>query len=329
MKIIDISQEVLSCNIYSGDPSPRAERLKSMDQGEMYNLSAFSMCAHNGTHIDAPLHFIKDGKSISEISCDSTVGYCYVAAHSGNVTTNDAAFMLEKAKNMGAGERILIAGDITVTDKAAEVFAKAGLKLLGNEGQTVGPKDAPMKVHKLLLGAGIVLLEGIVLKNIPEGRYFLSAMPLNLKGFEGSPCRAYLIEEQYVPYSKGVEICWKEEKIKIAVKHCDIGKYFKNILSCAEIGKGKEYPDIYIKAQECFGTKTAETCVFEDSHIAIDTADKLGMKTVGIYDKYNYGQEEMKKIATLYIAEGKTLVKLRKQGDGSIVLVQNLLVSSL
>ena len=195
MKIIDISQEVLSCNVYPGDPSPKAEKLKSMDAGEMYNLSAFSMCAHNGTHIDAPAHFIKDGKTVDGISCDSTVGYCFVAVHSGDVTAMDAARILNKATDKGAGERILLAGDVTVTEEAAEVFAKAGLKLLGNEGQTVGPADAPMGVHRILLGAGTVLLEGIVLRNVPEGKYFLSAVPLNLKGFEGAPCRAYLIEE--------------------------------------------------------------------------------------------------------------------------------------
>lgn len=194
MRIIDISQEVLSCNIYPGDPSPKAEKLKNMDQGESYNLSVFSMCAHNGTHIDAPAHFIKGGKSIDEISCDSTVGYCYVTEHSGDVTASDASIILKKAAAQDVKERILIAGDATVTEEAAEVFAKAGLKLLGNEGQTVGPKDAPMRVHQILLGAEIVLLEGIKLGNVSEGKYFLSAMPLNLKGLEGSPCRAYLIE---------------------------------------------------------------------------------------------------------------------------------------
>ena len=115
-------------------------------------------------------------------------------------------------------------------------------------------------------------------------------------------------------YSNGIKMCIASATdinlIKIAVEHCDIEKYFKNILSCAEIGKGKEQPDIYIKAQECLGTKTEETCVFEDSHIAIETADNLGMKTVGIYDKYNYGQEEIEKTATVYIAEGETLEKL-------------------
>lgn len=195
MRIIDISQEILSCNTYPGDPSPKAEKLKNMEKGENYNLSVFSMCAHNGTHIDAPSHFIKEGKCIDELSCDSTVGYCYVTKHSGDMTADDADLLLKKAVAKSAGERILIAGDVTVTEDAAEVFAKAGVKLLGNEGQTVGPKDAPMRVHQILLGAGMVLLEGIVLQNVSEGRYFLSAMPLNLKGFEGAPCRACLIEE--------------------------------------------------------------------------------------------------------------------------------------
>ncbi|MBE7035409.1 MAG: HAD family phosphatase [Ruminococcaceae bacterium] len=115
-------------------------------------------------------------------------------------------------------------------------------------------------------------------------------------------------------YDKGIKMCIASATdislIKLAIDHLKIGKYFVKILSCAAIGKGKDQPDIYIKAQECLGTKTEETCVFEDSHIAIDTADKLGMKTVGIYDQYNYGQEEMKRIATVYIAEGETLKKL-------------------
>ena len=194
MKIIDISQEILSCNIYPGDPTPKAEKLKSMNQGEDYNLSVFSMCSHNGTHIDAPSHFIKDGKTIDELPCDSMIGYCYVARHDGDVTEDDANIILKNAGEKSAQERILIAGDATVTEEAAEVFAKSGIKLLGNEGQTIGPENAPMKVHRILLGADVVLLEGIELGNVPEGKYFLSAIPLNLKSFEGSPCRAYLIE---------------------------------------------------------------------------------------------------------------------------------------
>ena len=80
-----------------------------------------------------------------------------------------------------------------MTAEAARVFAAAGILLLGNESQTVGPPDAPKEVHLILLGAEVVLLEGIVLRDVPEGRYFLSAAPLNLGGCDGAPCRAYLM----------------------------------------------------------------------------------------------------------------------------------------
>ena len=107
----------------------------------------------------------------------------------------DALKALEKAKAAGAEERILIAGNAVVTAGAADAFAQAGVRLIGNESQSVGPEDAPMEVHWILLRAGVILLEGIVLKNVDEGRYFLSAAPLNLAGFEGAPCRAYLIKD--------------------------------------------------------------------------------------------------------------------------------------
>ena len=193
MKIIDISQEIMSCKVYPGDPAPKGERLVSMDRGDVYNMSAFSMCAHNGTHVDAPFHFINEGKTIDQMPPESFVGLCYVARHNGEVTADDAAEIMEKAVNNGAAERILIAGDAVVTAEAAEVFADHNIKLIGNESQSVGPENAPMKVHKILLSKEIVLLEGIVLDGVEEGKYFLSALPLNIKGFDGSPCRAYLI----------------------------------------------------------------------------------------------------------------------------------------
>lgn len=115
-------------------------------------------------------------------------------------------------------------------------------------------------------------------------------------------------------HNSGIKMCIASATdinlINIAVKHCNIGKYFENILSCAEIGKGKDQPDIYIKAMESLGTKTEDTCIFEDSHVAIETADKLGIKTVGIYDKYNYGHDIIKKVATVYIDDGESLKKL-------------------
>ena len=195
MKIIDISQEVLSCKIYEGDPAPEGKRIIDMADGGVYNLSALFICAHNGTHVDAPLHFFEDGKSIEQISLEHFVGECFVAEHNGDVSATDAHEILAKARKVGADKRILIKGDATVTEGAAKVFADANILLLGNESQSVGPIDSPMAVHKILLSKDIVLLEGIVLDKAQEGRYVLNCAPLNIKGFEGSPCRAILIGE--------------------------------------------------------------------------------------------------------------------------------------
>jgi len=189
-KIYDISQEVFSCAVYPGDPRPEKQLVYSTGEGDLYNLTTFAMCAHNGTHVDAPFHFLHNGKTVDRMDLSVFVGDCFVARHRGDVTAADAEEILRKA---AGAQRILIAGKVTVTAEAAEVFAAGGIKLLGNEGQTVGPEDAPMQVHLILLGKEVALLEGIVLTGVPEGRYFLSAAPLNLGGTEGAPCRAWLL----------------------------------------------------------------------------------------------------------------------------------------
>ena len=115
-------------------------------------------------------------------------------------------------------------------------------------------------------------------------------------------------------HKKGVKMCVASatdiKLLKVAIEHCGIGKYFENVLSCSEIGKGKDEPDIYLKAIECLDTNIDNTWVFEDSHIAINTACKIGMKTVGVYDKNNYGHELIKSLATVYVDDGETLKKL-------------------
>ena len=196
--IYDISQEVLSCNVYPGDPHPEIERVNSIDRGDICNLTRLSMCAHNGTHVDAPFHFINDGKTLEKMPLDSFVGDCYVTHYEGEIDAGTTISILDKAKKADAGERILIGGKAVVTADAAREFAKAKIKLIGNESQTVGPENAPMEVHLILLGAGIVLLEGIRLAAVKEGRYFLSAAPLNLSGADGSPCRAFLITDERI-----------------------------------------------------------------------------------------------------------------------------------
>lgn len=194
--VYDISQEVLSCNVFPGDPHPEIERVNSIDRGDICNLTRLSMCAHNGTHVDAPFHFINKGKTLEKVPLDSFVGECYVTHYDGEIDAELATTILDKAKRVGAGERILIGGKAVVTAEAAREFAKAKIKLIGNESQTVGPENAPMEVHLILLKEEIVLLEGIVLSHVPDGKYILCAAPLNLAGCDGAPCRAVLIKNE-------------------------------------------------------------------------------------------------------------------------------------
>lgn len=191
MKIYDITQELFSCEVYPGDPAPRKEIITTIEENGVCNLSGTYFCNHNGTHIDAPYHFFDNGKKVDEIPIEKFVGCCYVAEYNGTLTKTDAENILIESDNC---KKILIKGDATVSLEAARVFAEAKTELIGNESQTVGPKNAPMAVHRVLLGAETVLLEGIRLSEVPAGKYILSCAPLNLGGCDGAPCRAHLIQ---------------------------------------------------------------------------------------------------------------------------------------
>ena len=120
----------------------------------------------------------------------------YVAEHHGVVNSMDAEEIIEKAKKRDpeATKRILLKGNVEVSLEATKVFASSELLLLGNESQIIGPHNAPMAVHHVLLGANMILLEGIRLSEVPEGVYLLNAAPLNLSGADGSPCRVVQID---------------------------------------------------------------------------------------------------------------------------------------
>ena len=90
MKIYDVTQELFGCAVYPGDPAPEKEVKMRIADGEVCNLTAFRMCAHNGTHVDAPYHFIDDGKRVDEMGLAPYVGDCFVVRHEGDVTENDA-----------------------------------------------------------------------------------------------------------------------------------------------------------------------------------------------------------------------------------------------
>ena len=195
MKIYDITQELFTCSVYPGDPSPERQVKLRIADGAVCNLTAFQMCAHNGTHVDAPYHFLNEGKTVDQVDLERFIGKAYVTEHQGEITAADAEAILQKARSLDAeaAKRILVKGPAVMTEEAAEVLADAGILLFGNESQTVGPLDAPMNVHLIMLGAEIVLLEGIRLADVDEGVYILHAAPLNLGGAEGAPCRATLI----------------------------------------------------------------------------------------------------------------------------------------
>lgn len=193
-RIIDISQEVLGCNVYPGDRKPQAIIEKRINDNELYNLSSFIMCAHNGTHIDAPFHFINNGKTIDQLALDKLIGWCNIIEYNGLMTKEDALNVINKLSYLESSKRILFKGQAIITEEAASVFSTSNIYLIGVEMMSVGPLDTPMKVHKILLDKEIILLEGIILDNVKEGIYFLNCAPLNIKGFDGSPCRAILIE---------------------------------------------------------------------------------------------------------------------------------------
>lgn len=189
MKIYDITQEVFSCVVFPGDPSPKKKQVLKIAEGDICNLTEISMCAHNGTHMDAPYHFLDEGRKIDEIDLYKVIGDAFVMAHDGELTEKD---VLEAIKE-DTPKRILFKGKTVVTLEAAKALNHRGVVLVGVESQTVGPEDAPMEVHLELLGKEVVLLEGVRLSEVPEGNYFLNTAPLKLGGADGAPCRAVLI----------------------------------------------------------------------------------------------------------------------------------------
>jgi arylformamidase len=189
MKIYDITQELFSGKVYPGDPSPSYERVLSIDQGAVCNLTSLTMGAHNATHLDAPYHFYNTGKTVEQLELSKCVGPCSVAEFQENCREEEVFKFLETCQ-----KRLLIKGNAVVTLEMAKSFNKYGIMLVGVESQSVGPADAPRSVHLELLGSEVVLLEGLVLHEIDPGEYFLCAVPIKLGGSDGAPCRAILLD---------------------------------------------------------------------------------------------------------------------------------------
>lgn len=189
MRIFDISRELMSAPVYPGDPMPEIEPLARIALGDSCNTSALNLCAHNATHMDAPLHFVPDGSDIASVGLDACVGECSVVEFDGILLGAQAEEMVPSLYS-----RVLFKGKMEISPSAAFVLSTAGLKLVGVEAQSVAPAECSGSVHRQLLGSGMVLLEGLDLSKIRAGSYFLFAPPIKIEGCDGSPVRAVLIQ---------------------------------------------------------------------------------------------------------------------------------------
>ena len=191
MKIYDISQELFSSHVYPGDKAPKRTLISDMTKGASCNVSELEMNAHNGTHMDAPRHFVCDGKTIDELELDRLIGSCAVVSAEGAV---EPEFVREVCRKYDV-KRILLKGECHLTKAAADILSECGIVLVGVESQSIATYDDPITVHVSVLGQGIAALEGLVLTEVPDGKYFLFAAPIKLGGRDGSPCRAVLIDK--------------------------------------------------------------------------------------------------------------------------------------
>ena len=188
--IYDISRELLSAQVYPGDPAPYVEQVRTIGLESEYNLSTFFSCCHNATHVDAPLHFVKDGKTTEEIPLNRFTGKCTVVTAKGILTGEHIDRLLPYCQRM-----ILFRGDgqTFLSTSAAFALADAGITLVGTDAQTIASPDTMQETHFELLNREMVILEGLDLHHVPDGDYLLMAFPLKIHGVEGAPCRAVLI----------------------------------------------------------------------------------------------------------------------------------------
>lgn len=189
LKIYDIGKELFSTPAYPGDPKPEKTPFLEIEKGAVCNLTVISMGSHNGTHLDAPKHFCKGKGGVDTIPLNKCMGTCKVAELSGEVTKERMEELLADGTR-----KLPIKGEILLTPESAEVMADRKLDLIGVEDQTVGAGESQKIIHKILLGAEVVILEGLVLKEVNPGNYFLAAQPLKMEGLDGSPVRPVLME---------------------------------------------------------------------------------------------------------------------------------------
>ena len=191
--------------VYRGDPSVTRELVQSLAAGATCNVSRLDFGVHSGTHIDAPLHFIADAAGIEVTALDALIGDAYVVDATAVAGDIDGATLAGLAIPAGC-ERVLFKtansrlwdldgfseNFVGVEEDAARELVRRGLRLVGIDYLSIAPFSNPAPTHVALLEAGVVILEGLDLRQVEPGRYRLTCLPLLLEGSDGAPARTLL-----------------------------------------------------------------------------------------------------------------------------------------
>lgn len=193
--------------VWPGDPPVAISPISQISQGKRSNVSLLTLASHTGTHLDPPKHFIESGATLDQVALDTLIGPADVAYLPDAERIGVAE--LESLKLPADCRRLLLRTRnslywarrepnfqrdyVGVSAEGAEWLVKRKLALVGLDYLSVARFDEALPVHLTLLGAGIILLEGITLHNIQPGRYQLICLPIKIAGGDGAPARAVLI----------------------------------------------------------------------------------------------------------------------------------------
>jgi len=206
MPIYDISVPIREkMPTWPGDPKVKIGLLMSMTKGDPVNVTSLAMGAHTGTHFDAPFHFIPGGKTVDQLDPELLVGTCRVfeiptedeidVTHVRGLPLKGVARVLFKTVNskLWATRDEFYEDFVYLTPMAAKFLVGIGVKLVGVDYLSVESYHAQgAPAHQALLGAGVIILEGLNLAEVPPGDYELIALPLKIAGADGAPARALL-----------------------------------------------------------------------------------------------------------------------------------------
>lgn len=208
MRLYDISVGVSpEIPVWPGDPPVVLERVMSMENGDEANISRIQSGVHVGTHIDAPIHFVEGGATVDTIPLKSLLGRAYVvdlrkadvldaaALESARIPprTRRLLFKTRNSELWISGESSFQKDFVAVDVSGAEWLVKKGVKLVGVDYLSVAPFNDGGPTHRILLEAGVVVVEGLNLARVSKGRYTLYCLPVKLMGSDGAPARAVLV----------------------------------------------------------------------------------------------------------------------------------------